>query len=1428
MDAWNDRYNILDTVSMSRRVQLVKAWDRDHERLVALKVVSSDQTMTRDQLVGEARVLLSLTPHRGLATARYDFFAGNRYVIVMDWIDGTDLDSVLAERGDPGLPVPEALNYVRQVAAALDHLHSHDPPVIHGDVKPANVMLRPDGSVVLVDFGVARLAGDVTHAGTDGFVAPEVGGGGAISPAADVYSLAATTVALITGRAPDPGRPLFEGVDPGEVGPLTRALRRALSSDPANRQASAGELAHELQPGSRTPWTGVLSFLVAVINDFADLSEHHAAAMPEFLDRLDDTLATVVDAHRGRTLPSMSHDSIRWSVFQEAADAVSAALRLHAEVERDRWPEGIRITMGVAIDSGPAPLRNRGDYYGPTVARAWRTAPRVPPRATVMSQTTADLARGRMPSGSILVEIPNARPGEDGKLFGLASEANQRIGLLESPAAAQEPRSVWMLSCQLDAPDALTGEEHRRVTDRYRSVLAQASTRFGGRVLSVDQDIAILLFAKPNETIRAGLWAREIFGDAPDPVGEIQARMAIHVESGLRGSELESPVTTHSSLVVCRAANPGQILVSESAAELLASELPPGVTLVNLGTHRLSDLGHAQPVYQLADASTAEGFPRPQSLDGRPHNLPAHLNRFVGRRSELRALSDRLADHHRICVLTGPPGVGKSRLALQAAAQVLSVFTDGVFLVDASNIGPSDDLSSSLLAAMGVRDSGSGTFAGGRSDPTRPAVARLVDHLQDQQVLLVLDNLDTCISMATALAESVSHRCPGVGILATSREALGVEGEAVTRVRPLEVPAPGEPADEARRRSAVRLFIDRALPKRPDLTLDDEAIATIGAICRAVDGLPLGIEFAAASLRYQSLEGLATTLASGDDARASSVFGRSSQSNVLEWTFETLSESEASVLCKLSTFIGGFSLDAAEVVCDGAKGNTVNVPLCVASLVDKSLIEYESGSSGDWYRLLEVTRRFAEKRLLQSGVAEVANAAHLRWYDQQSRQAESNLRAGGQVPWLAAIDREYDNLRIAIERAGWLDPPVGVEIASRLCLFWLMRGRIGEGVAIVDRALEAADASDLVPGRGHLAVGILSAFAGDGERALVSGRRAWAAGASLADRQLQGTATWLLGLAEMILGRVTTGTKRVADAATIAREIGDHWLFAHAQTSLGNAYFLAGDVASARLCYGEALAIREQHQDFIWIAWTAFRLGVLQSAQGEFAASSELLNQALQAAGTIEYTQGILLAKLGIADASYLQGDVTSATEAYLDARGLARIVEDEASESFALGGLTQLAAEGQHENEAAGWMTAQAETGSRMSLQARASLLRSRSVVAELHRYEAEAAARRRGALLLYHHIGDIPAAIEQLEEVARHAGQFDDLPTAAALLAVADTLRGRTGLPAPPRTTDRLAPVRRQIDESHDPKVRDAAMTGQAISLSAAVALALRVGRG
>ena len=173
--------------------------------------------------------------------------------------------------------------------------------------------------------------------------------------------------------------------------------------------------------------------------------------MPEFLDRLDDTVATVVEAGGGRTLPSMSHDSIRWSVFQDAADAVSAALRMHAEVEKDRWPDGIRITIGVAIDSGSAPLRNRGDYYGPTVARAWRTAPRVPPRATVLSRLRQILPEHECRPASCWSKYHH-RAGEDGKLFALVADASQRFRMLDSPAAAPAPRSIGCCRASWIAP----------------------------------------------------------------------------------------------------------------------------------------------------------------------------------------------------------------------------------------------------------------------------------------------------------------------------------------------------------------------------------------------------------------------------------------------------------------------------------------------------------------------------------------------------------------------------------------------------------------------------------------------------------------------------------------------------------------------------------------------------------------------------------------------------------------------------------------------------------------------------------------------------------------------------------------------------------------------------------------------------------------
>lgn len=240
-----DRYDQIAAVGSGGQGEVVRALDRRHNRHVALKIRPALDRSRRAELLSEARILLSLQPHPRLPLVRDDFFVDDRYVIVMDWIDGTDLRTSLTNRGDPGLPLDDVLAYLTDVAEALDLLHSHDPPIVHGDVKPANCVLTTEGRVVLVDFGIASGGeGASLGSGTRGFVAPEVILGGRPTPAADVFGFAATAVALLTGRAPDGTSPAF-----GDMPRLVDALRVGLSVDPSRRPGTTSELLERLRAG---------------------------------------------------------------------------------------------------------------------------------------------------------------------------------------------------------------------------------------------------------------------------------------------------------------------------------------------------------------------------------------------------------------------------------------------------------------------------------------------------------------------------------------------------------------------------------------------------------------------------------------------------------------------------------------------------------------------------------------------------------------------------------------------------------------------------------------------------------------------------------------------------------------------------------------------------------------------------------------------------------------------------------------------------------------------------------------------------------------------------------------------------------------------------------------------------------------------------
>jgi WD40 repeat protein/tRNA A-37 threonylcarbamoyl transferase component Bud32 len=368
-----ERYEPLEVVGRGGEGEVIRAIDHLHARQVALKVRAVTDEASRTALLSEARLLLSLRPHPGLPLAREDFFVDGRYVIAMDWIEGTNLEALLHLEGLPGLDPGLAVGYLRQAAEALEHLHAHEPPIVHGDVKPANLILTSAGRVVLVDFGLSSLPADeLRRAGTAGFVAPEVAAGARPTASADVYSLAATAVALLAGEAPARGAPGWGAVERGRVPGLERIVRANLATDPSRRDSSAGAFAARLERwwGAALP-TGTVTLVVA---DLAAISARRA----------EDAVAEAARAHRGSCVAPVDDGPVT-AAFTSAADALDAAEEL-----------AVRHDARVSAVTGELAPR-AGRYRGKAPAAAVGLLELAGPRQVVVDDRTAKAIEGRLP-----------------------------------------------------------------------------------------------------------------------------------------------------------------------------------------------------------------------------------------------------------------------------------------------------------------------------------------------------------------------------------------------------------------------------------------------------------------------------------------------------------------------------------------------------------------------------------------------------------------------------------------------------------------------------------------------------------------------------------------------------------------------------------------------------------------------------------------------------------------------------------------------------------------------------------------------------------------------------------------------------------------------------------------------------------------------
>jgi predicted ATPase len=505
----------------------------------------------------------------------------------------------------------------------------------------------------------------------------------------------------------------------------------------------------------------------------------------------------------------------------------------------------------------------------------------------------------------------------------------------------------------------------------------------------------------------------------------------------------------------------GQVLVSLVAARL-AGDRPD---LVDLGEHRLRDLGTPERIHQVGTGD----FPPLRTLDRAPNNLPVLPTSFVGRHREFDQLRD-LVQGSRVVTVTGVGGAGKTRLALQVAAEVGTGFPDGVWLVELAPVTDPELVDAAFAEALGVRQDGDKSIH-----------QAVLDHLAPLSALLVVDNCEHVISDAADVVDDILAASPDTKVIATSRELLGIGGEVAFGLRSMSLPRRGEAidAEALAGHDAVQLFTERATAAKPDFRVDDANAEAVLEICRRLDGMPLALELAAARIRAFPPAKLAQLL----DQRFRLLTGGSrtalprqqTLAATIEWSYRLLDEKEQALLRRLSAFQGGFTYEAVTAVAATDPIDEFDVVELIPSLVDKSLVVADDVDGEPRYRLLETIRQFARDLFEDSPEADDVRLAHAEFFEALAREAGRNIRGPDELQWWETVDRELDNLRLATTWALEHDRvALALSIATGFWRFWWFKGRWSEGVEWIEPALgSGADLPPLLTAEAHLALGSL-------------------------------------------------------------------------------------------------------------------------------------------------------------------------------------------------------------------------------------------------------------------------------------------------------------------------------------------------------------------